>query len=140
MISILAHEREIPLKPGTEASLRLDKWLWFARFFKSRTLASDFCASGKIRINGRIIEKAHHSVKPGDVLTFPHSDHVRVIKVTALAARRGSAAVARLLYEDLAPRPDRPAARVPSVAARDHGAGRPTKADRRAIIRLTGRS
>ncbi len=140
MISILAHEREIPLKPGTEASLRLDKWLWFARFFKSRTLASDFCASGKIRSNGRIIEKAHHSVKPGDVLTFPHSDHVRVIKVTALAARRGSAAVARLLYEDLAPRPDRPAARVPSVAARDHGAGRPTKADRRAIIRLTGRS
>ena len=128
------------MKPEPEDSLRLDKWLWFARFFKSRTLASHFCASGRIRINGRIIEKAHHAIKPGDVLTFPLADQIRVIKVTALAARRGSAVLARLLYEDLSPRPERPVSSVPSVAARDHGAGRPTKADRRAIVRLTGRS
>ena len=139
-ISTLAREREIPAMPEPGESLRLDKWLWFARFFKSRTSASHYCAGGKIRINGRIIEKPHHAIKPGDVLTFPLSDQVRVIKVKALAARRGSAALARLLYEDLASRPERPAAAMPSVAARDHGAGRPTKAERRAIVRITGRS
>ena len=52
-------------------SLRLDKWLWHARFCKSRTLAAKLAASGKLRIAGTLVSKAHHPVKPGDVLTFP---------------------------------------------------------------------
>ncbi|MGZ9053285.1 MAG: S4 domain-containing protein, partial [Rhodoplanes sp.] len=51
--------------------LRLDKWLWYARFYKSRTLASGACATGRMRVNGVPIAKAHQAVKAGDVLTFP---------------------------------------------------------------------
>jgi ribosome-associated heat shock protein Hsp15 len=119
-------------------SLRLDKWLWFARFFKSRTLASEFCAAGRIRIGHKVITKAHHPVRPGDVLTFSLSGRVRVIRVAALAARRGSAAVARALYDDLTP-PQPQTAEIAPAARRDKGAGRPTKTERRAIARLMGR-
>ncbi|MFI4988368.1 MAG: RNA-binding S4 domain-containing protein, partial [Alphaproteobacteria bacterium] len=87
-------------RPGT---LRLDKWLWYARFFKSRSLAARLCAAGKIRRNRTPVSKAHQAVKPGDVLTFPQGSHIRVVKVLALGERRGPAEEARLLYEDLAP-------------------------------------
>lgn len=83
--------------------LRLDKWLWYARFLKTRGLAAKLAASGSIRCAGQPITKAHHKVKPGDVLTFPLGPHIRVIKVLALASRRGPAPEARALYEDLAP-------------------------------------
>lgn len=83
--------------------LRLDKWLWYARFLKTRTLASSVCADGRLRINGVPVMRANHAVKPGDVLTFAQSDRIRIIRVVALGARRGPAAEARLLYEDLAP-------------------------------------
>jgi len=84
---------------------RLDKWLWSARFFKSRSGAAALCAEGKIRMSGRVITKAHVTVRIGDVLTFPLGRHIRVVKVLALAARRGPAAEARGLYEDLNPIP-----------------------------------
>ena len=84
---------------------RLDKWLWSARFFKSRTGAAALCAAGKIRMSGRVISKAHVTVRVGDVLTFPLGRHIRVVKVLALAARRGPATEARTLYEDLNPLP-----------------------------------
>jgi ribosome-associated heat shock protein Hsp15 len=114
-----------------EAVLRLDKWLWHARFCKSRTLAAKLAAAGKVRISGTLVFKAHHAVKPGDVLTFPLGSHIRTVKVLALGLRRGPASEARLLYEDLAPPPPR--------APEPPGAGtRPTKADRRAIDRLLG--
>ena len=58
-------------------SLRVDKWLWHARFCKSRTLAAKLAASGKLRIAGTLISKAHHAVKPGDILTFPLGLHIR---------------------------------------------------------------
>lgn len=123
---------------GAAPALRLDKWLWFARLFKSRTLAAQFCNDAKIRIGGQIVTKAHHAVRPGDVLTFALADRVRVIKVKALGVRRGPAAEARELYEDLSPAaPAR--SRMPLVAQRDRGAGRPTKQERRAIAKLTGR-
>jgi ribosome-associated heat shock protein Hsp15 len=135
-ISTLAPERDAT----AAASLRLDKWLWFARFFKSRSLASAFCQDGRIRISGHIVEKAHQLVRPGDVLTFARGENVRVIKVVALAARRGPAAAARELYEDLAPLVRRnPDTTSGSLAKRAQGAGRPTKLDRRAIAKLTGR-
>jgi len=122
------------------ASLRLDKWLWFARFLKSRTLAARLCESGTARINKVIVQKAHQPVRVGDVLTFPLGPHVRVIAVRALGARRGPAPEAATLYEDLAP-PVRaaPADAAPADAARDEGAGRATKAERRATDRLRDR-
>jgi ribosome-associated heat shock protein Hsp15 len=117
--------------------LRVDKWLWYARFFKSRSRAANICAGGKVRVNRRVIRKAHHALKVGDVLTFPQGVRIRVIEVAALGARRGPATEARTLYRDLAPAPPGEAREAP-VGRRDRGAGRPTKRDRRAIGRLHG--
>ena len=120
-------------------SLRADKWLWYARFFKTRTLASKVCAAGKLRIAGNATAKAHQKVKVGDVLTFPQGRHIRVVKVLALGERRGPASEAQGLYEDL--KPPTPEARLPrdsDGARREAGSGRPTKKDRRAITRLQG--
>lgn len=119
--------------------MRVDKWLWFARLFKSRTLASALCHSGKLRINGVIVEKAHYSLKPGDVLTFPKADYIRVIRVVALGSRRGPATEAQSLYEDLDPprREKRLGVDDPVASAvRRPGSGRPTKGERRAMDRL----
>jgi ribosome-associated heat shock protein Hsp15 len=123
----------------SEWSLRIDRWLWYARFFKSRTLATKLCGSGKLRRNSELIGKAHASLKEGDVLTFPKEDDIRVIKVVALGSRRGPASEAEALYEDL--QPPEPASkkrleRATGVAVREAGAGRPTKAERRAIDKL----
>ncbi|HVO17522.1 MAG TPA: RNA-binding S4 domain-containing protein [Alphaproteobacteria bacterium] len=115
-------------------ALRIDKWLFFARFFKSRSLAATLCAAGKVRVNRLPIQKAHHAVRVGDVLTFPQGRHIRVIRVALLGTRRGPAEEARTLYEDLAP-PESIAA-APLAGERAPGAGRPTKAERRAIDRL----
>ena len=68
---------------------RLDRWLWFARFFKSRTLATRFVADGHLRLNAERVVKAHHMVRVADVLTFAQGTRVRVIRVAALGARRG---------------------------------------------------
>ena len=120
-----------------DEALRLDKWLWFARFCKSRTQASALCAAGRLRLDGTLIHKAHQAVRPGVVLTFPLSPHIRVIRVLALGVRRGPPAEAGALYEDLDPPPARPALAAAPVA-RDAGSGRPTKAERRATDRLKG--
>lgn len=120
-------------------SLRIDKWLWQARFFKSRTLAGKVVGGGGMRVNGTAVAKAHYLVKPGDVLTFPLGPHIRVIRIEALGTRRGPATEARTLYEDLDPPQPKPKADRPAkVAERDRGAGRPTKAERRATDRLKG--
>jgi len=119
---------------GTDGALRIDKWLFFARFFKSRSLAATLCAAGKVRVNRLPIQKAHHAVRVGDVLTFPQGRHIRVIRVALLGKRRGPAEEARTLYEDLAP--PEPASAAPLAGERPPGAGRPTKVDRRAIDRL----
>ncbi len=118
----------------TEPALRLDKWLWYARFFKTRSLATRLCNGGKLRISGALVQRAHHPVRPGDVLTFPQGRHIRVVRVLALATRRGPALEAQQLYEDLSP----PVAetRLPGPAPRAAGSGRPTKHQRRALIRL----
>lgn len=133
--------------PQPGASLRLDKWLWQARFCKSRALASKLCAAGRVRVSGTLIHKAHQAVRVGDVLTFPQGHQIRVVRIVALGTRRGPAAEARLLYEDLAPPAQLPgqppvAAEGPAdpaaVGLRPPGAGRPTKTDRRALDRLRG--
>lgn len=121
---------------------RLDKWLWCGRFFKSRSLANALLAAGRLRLSGTVVSKAHQKVRPGDVLTFPQGPYVRVVKVLSLAVRRGPAAEAQSLYEDLAPVAEQrpPPVDAPSAdgapPARDRGAGRPTKRDRRALDRL----
>lgn len=122
----------------SEPSLRLDKWLWYARFFKTRSIASGVCNAGRLRVGGDIVSKAHHKVRVGDVLTFPQGRHIRVVRVLALANRRGPAPEAQSLYEDLNP-PSRES-RLPREAAqvplRDAGAGRPTKRERRLLEKL----
>jgi ribosome-associated heat shock protein Hsp15 len=120
-------------------TLRLDKWLWFARFVKSRSLATRLVVDGRMRVNGAPTQKAHYAVKVGDILTFPLGQHIRVIKVRALGVRRGPAAEAQSLYEDLDP--PRPAAHAQPIAAprfedRAHGVGRPTKRDGRKTAQL----
>ena len=116
---------------------RLDKWLWHARFFKSRTFAAKQINAGKIRINRKLAKQAKASVQSGDVLTFAQGSHIRVIKVVALGKRRGPAIEARALYEDLEPPASLNSNLKPTpAAARDAGSGRPTKKQRRAIDRL----
>ena len=126
----------------SEPGLRIDKWLWHARFFKSRSIAQRLCAGGRLRLNGQRVTKAHVMVRPGDVLTFPKGPHVRVVRVAVLGVRRGPAAEAARMYEDLAPPPSTKPEAVgppPAPARRGPGAGRPTKTERRATDRLKGR-
>ena len=123
-------------------TLRLDKWFWYARFIKSRSLATKLCNSGKVRVNGNLIKKAHQSVTPGDVLTFSVGPNIRVIKIIKLGNRRGPAKEAQALYEDLQPI-DQIAKKIdptlaPEPAKRERGSGRPTKVQRRAIERFMG--
>jgi len=83
--------------------LRLDKWLWQARFFKTRSLAAKTVAAGQVRVNAERVSKPAAGVGPGDVLTFPQGRRIRVVRIVALAARRGPAPEAQALYDDLTP-------------------------------------
>jgi len=85
------------------SSLRIDKWLWQARFFKTRGLAARQVSEGKVRVNAAKVSKPSRSVAPGDVLTFPQGHVIRVVRILALGERRGPAPEARMLYEDLSP-------------------------------------
>ncbi len=80
---------------------RLDKWLFHARFYRTRTLAQAATAAGRVRLNGIKIDKPGHVVTPGDVITLGKGAQVVVVRVVALAERRGQAAEARALYEVL---------------------------------------
>ena len=80
---------------------RLDKWLFHARFYRTRPLAQAATASGRVRLNGTKVDKPGHALKPGDVLTLGKGGQVIAIKVLALAERRGPAVEARSLYEIL---------------------------------------
>ncbi|KPA22007.1 Heat shock protein 15 [Shimia sp. SK013] len=108
------------------SKLRVDKWLWQARFFKTRSLSAKVVTGGHMRVNGQKISKASHTIGSEDVLTFPQARQIRVIKVLATGTRRGPAAEAQTLYDDLTPKED-PVPRGPG----SDGKGRPTKRDRR---------
>ncbi|MDH6231167.1 ribosome-associated heat shock protein Hsp15 [Mesorhizobium soli] len=123
---------------AAEGRQRIDKWLFFSRVVKSRSLGAKLAQMGRVRINGEKTDQAADSVKPGDVLTITLDRRILVYKVLLPGARRGPAEEARLLYEDLSPPP---AARDPAlpdalVPVRDAGSGRPTKRQRRQTDRL----
>lgn len=84
------------------AKARLDQWLWFARFVKSRSLAARLCAAGAVTINGSEVKKANQAVRVGDVIVLPQGHWQRTVRVLALGARRGPASEARALYEETA--------------------------------------
>ncbi len=117
--------------------VRIDKWLWAARFFKSRTLAAAACHGGKVDVNDQAA-KPSRAVRAGDLLKVTLPRAKRIVRVVALSDRRGPGADAALLYEDLTP-PRPREARIPPPAYRPPGAGRPTKRERRLTDRLTGR-
>jgi ribosome-associated heat shock protein Hsp15 len=114
---------------------RIDRWLAATRVYKSRNLAQAACEAGHVRIND-VQVRPSHLVKIGDEVRAFAPRGVVVFLVKGLADKRLSAALAQLLYEDHSPPPPPKEERV---AVRERGAGRPTKADRRAISRLRGR-
>jgi len=83
------------------AVMRIDKFLWFARIVKTRSLGQQLAENGRLRLSGRIVDRAHATVRVGDVLSFAVHGKVRVLKVEALPSRRGPPAEARLLYAEI---------------------------------------
>lgn len=128
-----------PAAPSVETQ-RLDRWLWCARFFKTRTLAARFVGAGNVRVtrNDKTVraEKPSFPVREGDTLVFTRGERLRIIKVLARAVRRGPPREAQTLYADESPPPP-PREEKPTLPFdRERGAGRPTKKDRRAIDAL----
>lgn len=101
--------------PPERGKTRLDQWLWFARFAKSRSLAARLCVAGTVTLNGATVKKPNQAVRIGDVVVVPQGGWVRTVQVLALGVRRGPAVEARLLYleEAVAPRRDAAADWVP---------------------------
>jgi len=117
-----------------EQKIRLDKWLWQARFFKTRSLAAKLISAGKVRVNGARVSKPARMVGPKDVLTFPQAKQVRVARIVAVGTRRGPAPEAQMLYEDLTEPQTTPQKQDNfPPAPRFEGKGRPTKRDRRKL-------
>lgn len=123
--------------PGTQ---RLDKWLWYTRAVKSRSLAQKLISEGRVRVNRERTDRPSLAVSTGDVVTFTLRDRVQVLKVVRTGMRRGPAKEARGLYEDLSPPIAKPGdaagEATPIAAAREPGTGRPTKRERRQTDRL----
>lgn len=142
------HAKKTDQPSGPEQ--RVDKWLWYARVVKSRTMAAGLVTSGKVRVNRNKIDKPAYALKLGDVITVSVGRNVRVLKVLAPGVRRGPASEAQSLFEDLTPPRSTLVAgqqsadgpndqRFRLAAERDAGMGRPTKRDRRLIDQLRGR-
>ncbi len=118
-------------------SVRIDRWLWAARFFKSRTLASKACDGGKVEVNG-FRSKPHKLVKTADIVEFTVGEWRRKVKILQLSERRGPASVARLLYEDLSPPLPSKEKDLFFTPHRPRGSGRPTKQQRKQLKKLKG--
>ncbi|MBL4751606.1 MAG: RNA-binding S4 domain-containing protein [Amylibacter sp.] len=108
---------------------RIDKWLWYARFYKSRSLCAKQVLGGKIYVNDVKISKPAHGLVVGDVLTFIKAEQTRIIKVLDLGTRRGSAPEAQLLFKDSSL--PRAAKKIIPANPKFEGKGRPTAKDRR---------
>jgi ribosome-associated heat shock protein Hsp15 len=121
---------------------RLDKWLWQARFFKTRSLAARQVSAGHCRINGARVTKPAVAVGVGDVLTFVQARRVRVVRVAGLPDRRGPAPEAQAHYEDLDPPQARGESRPDDAAEAPEPlpGGRPTKRARRGLEAMRRRT
>ena len=115
--------------------IRLDKWLWFARVAKTRTIAKKLVLAGKIRIDGVKTSSPSISVKLGNTLTITQPRRIIVYRLLSIGTHRGPASEAQLLYEDLSPPVVRstPINKPAEQAVREEGAGRPTKRERRKL-------
>ena len=91
---------------AVRAVQRVDRWLWFARFVKTRALAQRLVAKGKVRVNRAKITKPSQTVSPGDIVSFMNRDHIKVVEVIATGTRRGPAPEARTLYKDMSVQKD----------------------------------
>jgi ribosome-associated heat shock protein Hsp15 len=113
---------------------RIDKWLWAVRIYKTRSLATEACAAGKIKINGESV-KASYLLKPGQTIQLNKQGEKSTFKVIKLIEKRVGAPIAIACYEDLTPPEEKNKLLFPSVfyEVRDKGSGRPTKRDRREI-------
>jgi ribosome-associated heat shock protein Hsp15 len=124
--------------PINEEHLRIDKWLWAVRIYKTRSIATDECNKGRVLINGNPV-KASHVVKVGEIILVRKLPVIYTYKVLGLIKNRGSAQVVKGFVEDLTSNEElakRELARVNLNFQRDQGAGRPTKKDRREIDRI----
>jgi len=118
--------------------LRIDKYLWAIRIFKTRTLAADACKAGRVKLDNQNI-KPSHEVKPGEVYQVAKGPDRKVIKVTGLLENRADAKTVVNFYEDITPVEQTPAFKSmfhAPILKRDRGTGRPTKRDRREIDEL----
>jgi ribosome-associated heat shock protein Hsp15 len=119
------------------ARQRIDKWLFFTRMLKSRSLAQAFVQKGNVRVNGERVVQPSHVVKVGDRIDLMLERRDMVLVVRHPGERRGPFEEAKLLYEDLTPPADETRRFTPfEQALRDPGTGRPTKRQRREIDRL----
>lgn len=112
--------------------LRVDKWLWHARFFKSRARAAAVVEEGGVRVNAQRVTKRSAQVAVSDVLTFHQADHLRIVRIEALGLRRGPASEAQGLYTDISP-PKPEKQDIAPANPKFEGKGRPTKRDRRTL-------
>ncbi len=120
-------------------AVRVDKWLWAVRAFKTRTKSNDACTNGRVLVND-VVAKPATKVNPGDVVVANRRDRQLIYTVVLLVEKRVSATRAAECIEDHSPPPVARMLSDPSVfALRDRGAGRPTKRERRQIDRLRGR-
>lgn len=115
-------------------STRVDKWLWAVRVYKTRTDATDACRAGHVKVNG-VGAKPATIVKPGDMVEARAADRQRALEVTGILQKRVGAAVATTCYIDHSPPPPEAEMGVANFA-RDRGAGRPTKRERRQLDRV----
>lgn len=124
--------------PGAKISARVDSWIWSVRLTKTRSIASEACRGGHVRIND-VRAKPAQAVRVGDEVRIRHEGRERVVVVSRIISKRVGASVAAECYVDKSPPPP-PREEIFGVPVRDRGAGRPTKRERRSIERLFGRS
>jgi ribosome-associated heat shock protein Hsp15 len=120
-----------------EQTGRVDSWIWSVRLAKTRSAASSACRAGHVKVNGLRVKPAH-PVRAGDEVRLRQDDRERIVVVVRVIAKRAGAPAAAECYIDNSPPPP-PREEVVTVAARDRGAGRPTKRERRSIDKLLGR-
>ena len=125
----------------TETRVRLDKWLWAARFYKTRALAAEAIDGGKVDVNGARVKRAK-MVQPGDEVRIRQTPFEHVVLVRGVSERRGPASVAATLYDETVEskaKREALATQIRSMPADDWDTGRPTKRDRREIERFRRR-